>query len=110
MAISRARLILLACASGLLYPLSFPAFDFGILAWFALVPLHIAVEYGSPARAFRIGWLAGTIAFTGSMFWVITAMNMYGKVPLPVAALIMLLLTVYLGLYVAVYAGKCFGF
>ena len=105
MAISRARLILLACASGLLYPLSFPAFDFGILAWFALVPLHIAVEYGSPARAFRIGWLAGTIAFTGSMFWVITAMNMYGKVPLPIAALIMLLLTVYLGLYVAVYAG-----
>jgi apolipoprotein N-acyltransferase len=105
MAISRARLLLLACASGLLYPLSFPAFDLGILAWFALVPLHIAVEYGSPARAFRAGWLAGTLAFTGSMFWVITAMNMYGKVPLPVAVLIMLLLTVYLGLYVAVYAG-----
>ena len=105
MTISRARLILLACASGLLYPLSFPAFDLGMLAWFALVPLHVAVEYVSPGRAFRFGWLAGTLAFTGSMFWVITAMNMYGKVPLPIAALVMLLLTVYLGLYVAIYAG-----
>jgi apolipoprotein N-acyltransferase len=105
MTISRARLILLACASGLLYPLSFPAFDLGIVAWFALVPLHIAVEYLSPGRAFRIGWLSGTLAFTGSMFWVITAMNVYGKVPFPIATLVMLLLTVYLGLYMAVYAG-----
>nr|HQV12479.1 hypothetical protein [Nitrospira sp.] len=104
MTISRARLILLACASGFLYPLSFPAFDLGIVAWFALVPLHIAVEYVSPRRAFRVGWLAGTLAFTGAMFWVITAMNVYGKVPLPIAVLVMLLLTVYLGLYLAVYA------
>jgi apolipoprotein N-acyltransferase len=105
MTMSRARLILLACASGLFYPLSFPAFDLGLLAWFALVPLHIAIEYVSPRRAFRVGWLAGTLAFTGSMFWVITAMNVYGKVPFPIAAVIMLLLTVYLGLYVAIYAG-----
>ena len=87
MTISRARLILLACASGFLYPLSFPAFDLGFVAWFALVPLHIAVEYVSPRRAFRVGWLAGTLAFTGAMFWVITAMNVYGKVPFPIATL-----------------------
>ena len=108
MTISRARLILLACASGFLYPLSFPAFDLGALAWLALVPLHLAVEYVSPGRAFRLGWIAGTLAFTGSMFWVITAMNLYGKVPLPIAILVMLLLTVYLGLYLAIYAaGLC---
>jgi apolipoprotein N-acyltransferase len=59
MTISRARLILLACASGLLYPLSFPAFDLGIVAWFALVPLHIAVEYLSPgARSVSAGFPA----------------------------------------------------
>ena len=69
-----------ACASGFLYP-SFPAFDFGLIAWFALVPLHIAVEYAAPRRAFRVGWLAGSVAFTGAMFLVITAMNVYGKVP-----------------------------
>lgn len=108
MTISRARLILLACASGFLYPLSFPAFDLGALAWLVLVPLHLAVEYVSPGRAFRLGWIAGTLAFTGSMFWVITAMNLYGKVPLPIAILVMLLLTVYLGLYLAIYAaGLC---
>ena len=106
MTISRSRLILLACASGVLYPLCFPAFDLGFLAWIALVPLHFSIDYSSsPREAFKLGWLAGTIAFTGAMFWVITAMNLYGKVPILVALLIMLLLTVYLGLYLAIYAG-----
>ena len=106
MTISRSRLILLACASGVLYPLCFPAFNLGFLAWIALVPLHFSIDYSSsPREAFKLGWLAGTIAFTGAMFWVITAMNLYGKVPILVALLIMLLLTVYLGLYLAIYAG-----
>ncbi|MFO0730294.1 MAG: apolipoprotein N-acyltransferase [Nitrospiraceae bacterium] len=105
MTLSRGRLILLACLSGILYPLSFPAFDLGFLAWIALVPMHIAIEMSEPRRAFRAGWLCGTLAFTGSMFWVITAMNVYGKVPFGIAILVMLLLTVYLGLYIALYAG-----
>jgi len=105
MSLSRSRLIALACASGLLYPLCFPAFNLGFLAWVALVPLHFVVDYADSSRqAFRLGWLSGTIAFTGTMFWVITAMNMYGKVPLFIAVLIMLLLTVYLGLYFGLYA------
>jgi apolipoprotein N-acyltransferase len=105
MSLSRSRLIVLACASGFLYPLCFPTFNLGFLAWIAIVPLHFAIDYAeSPKQAFRLGWLSGTIAFTGTMFWVITAMNLYGKVPLFIAILIMLLLTVYLGLYFAFYA------
>jgi apolipoprotein N-acyltransferase len=105
MSLSRGRLIFLACLSGLLYPLCFPAFDLGVLAWVALIPLHVVIELSEPRPAFRYGWLAGTLAFTGSMFWVITAMHMYGKVPFPIAILVMLLLTIYLGLYVGLYAG-----
>ncbi len=105
MSLSRSRLILLACASGLLYPLCFPAFNLGFLAWIALVPLHFVIDYAASSRqAFRLGWLSGTIAFTGTMFWVITAMHLYGKVPLFIAVLIMFLLTIYLGLYFALYA------
>ena len=55
MTISRSRLILLACASGVLYPLCFPAFNLGFLAWIALVPLHFMIDYASsPREAFNL--------------------------------------------------------
>ena len=99
-----ARQILLACASGILYPLCFPDFDLGLLAWIALIPLHFAVESTTPRRAFRIGWLAGLIGFIGAMSWVVTAMHLYGKMPLAASYAVMVLLTAYLGAYVALYA------
>ncbi|MCX5723907.1 MAG: apolipoprotein N-acyltransferase [Nitrospirae bacterium] len=101
---SLARSLVLAGASGLFLPLSFPNYDLGLLAWIALVPLHWALDGKTKTQAFWIGWLSGTIAFTGLMAWVVTTMNTYGKVPLVISYGIMLLLTIYLGLYVAVYA------
>jgi len=101
---SVARSLVLAGASGLFIPLSFPKSDLELLAWIALVPLHWALDGKTKAQAFWIGWLSGTIAFTGMMSWVVTAMNTYGKVPLPVSYGILLLLTAYLGLYVGLYA------
>ncbi len=101
---SLARSLVLAGASGLFLPLSFPNYDLGLLAWIALVPLHWAVDGKSKTQAFWIGWLSGTIAFTGMMAWVVTAMNTYGKVPLVISYGIMLLLTAYLGLYVGLYS------
>src|SRR6185295_14509337 len=96
-----------ALFSGLLYTLSLPDFDLALLGWIALVPLHLAVHGLPPRRAFWIGWLAGTAAFAGSMFWVITAMNQYGKVPLVISTALMLLLSAYLGVYVTLYAVAC---
>jgi apolipoprotein N-acyltransferase len=101
---ARARQIVLACTSGLLAPLCFPNFDLGFVAWFALVPLHLALDHIPKRRAFWLGWLAGTIGFTGIMAWVVTAMTTYGKVPLPISYGILLLLTAYLGLYVGLYS------
>lgn len=101
---SLARSLVLAGASGLFLPLSFPNYDLGLLAWIALVPLHWALDGKSKTQAFWIGWLSGTIAFTGLMAWVVTTMNTYGKVPLVISYGIMLLLTIYLGLYVAIYS------
>lgn len=96
--------ILLAGLTGILYPLCFPDFDLGILAWGVLVPLHLAVEGATPSRAFRLGWLAGFIAFVGTMFWVVTAMHFYGKLPLPLSYAALALLAAYLGAYIAAYA------
>jgi apolipoprotein N-acyltransferase len=101
---ARSRQIVLACASGALLPLCFPKFDLGLLAWITLVPLHIALDQCSRQRAFWIGWLGGAIGFTGIMAWVVTAMTTYGKVPLLISYAILLLLTAYLGLYVALYS------
>ena len=90
-------------ATGGLYPLCFPNFDLGWLAFFILVPLHLAIDNLKLRQAFLWGWLAGVIAFIGIMSWVITAMNLYGKVPLFISTLLMLLLATYLGLYVGLY-------
>jgi apolipoprotein N-acyltransferase len=104
MELPRSRQILFACASGVLLPLCFPNFEFGLLAWGALIPLHLALDQCSRRRAFWIGWLTGLLAFTGIMAWVVTAMTTYGKVPLPISYAILLLLTAYLGLYVGLYS------
>jgi apolipoprotein N-acyltransferase len=100
----RSRQIMFACASGLLLPLCFPKFDWGLLAWVVLIPLHLALDQCTRQRAFWIGWLSGVIGFTGIMAWVVTAMTTYGKVPEPISYAILLLLTSYLGLYVALYS------
>lgn len=98
------RQIVLAVASGVLLPFCFPKFDVGLLAWVALIPLHIALDGTRKTQAFWLGWLSGAIGFTGIMAWVVTAMHTYGKVPLVISYGILLLLTAYLGLFVAVYS------
>src|SRR5512144_1731616 len=98
------RQIVLAVVSGVLLPFCFPKFDVGLLAWVALIPLHIALDGTSKRQAFWLGWLAGAIGFTGIMAWVVTAMHTYGKVPLVISYGILLLLTAYLGLFVAIYS------
>lgn len=97
------RQIVLSVVSGILIPFCFPKFDIGLLAWIALVPLHIALDGAHRSQAFLLGWLSGIIGFTGIMAWVVTAMNTYGKVPLIISYGILILLTAYLGLFVAVY-------
>ncbi len=90
--------------TGLIHPLCFPHFDLGWLAWIVLVPLHWGLTGLTAAKAFRYGWLAGTIAFAGTIPWVITAMNQFGQVPLVMSVFLMLLLATYLGLFIGGYA------
>ncbi len=104
MVIGLALQLVCAGASGLLLPFCFPDTNFYPLAWVALIPLHLAAESGAPKRAFWLGWLAGTIAFCGIMLWVVTAMHVYGKVPLLPSYGVLLLFALYLGVYIALYA------
>ena len=79
-------------------------FPWGLFAWVVLLPLHRVLIGVTPGRAFLRGWLAGFLAFIGTMYWVVTAMHLYGKVPLPISIVLMLVLAGYLGLYVGLYA------
>lgn len=79
-------------------------FPWGLFAWIALLPLHRVLSGATTGQAFWRGWLAGFLAFTGTMYWVVIAMHYYGKISLPVSIVLMLVLAGYLGLYVGLYA------
>jgi len=101
---SRALPFALALLSGLLLALSFPRWELLPLAWFAFIPLFFAVRNESPARSFLIGWIAGLIYFSGTLSWVTISMTQYGKIPLPISYLLMLLLVAYCALYLGLFA------
>ena len=98
------RLGVLPIVTGILYFLSFPDIGLDILAWSCLIPLLWALPYQSPRRSFFLGWLAGTVAFTGTMYWVTIAMSLYGGLPLWVTLFPLLLLAGYLGLYFGLFS------
>ncbi len=84
----------LALLSGLLLIAAFPPLDLGLLAWVALVPLLVAIRDRAPREAFRLGYVAGFVAFFGILAWI----RVFG---LPV----WILLAAYLALFVAAFCG-----
>lgn len=95
------RAPLLAIFSGLLLALSFPSPGLSILAWGAIVPLLAAVRDQSPKITFKLGLLAGFIAYAGIFYWLNIVMTTYGKLPLVVSIFLTLVMAAYLALYVA---------
>ena len=105
---AKTRVWLYCLLTGMAYSLSVcnlvDGIPWGLFAWVALLPLHRVLIGVTPRQAFLRGWLAGFLAFTGTMYWVVIAMHLYGKVPLAVSIALMLVLAGYLGLYVGLYA------
>ena len=97
------RTAALATASGLLLAASFPTIQFPLLAWFALVPLFIALKGSSVRNGFWTGGITGLVYFAGTVHWVTNSVHFYGGVPLIPASLITLLLCTYLAIYPALF-------
>jgi len=74
---------LLAILSAILLILAFPDFEYWFLAWFALVPLLLAVEREkvSLVRSFITGWLFGIVFFFGTCWWLAYAPIHYAGFP-----------------------------
>jgi apolipoprotein N-acyltransferase len=90
--------------AGLLLILIFPWYDVEWLAWIALVPLLTATRGRRVWAAFVGGWLSGCVGYLGILRWIPHTMIHYGGVPTAVSYGILLLLVVYVGLYVGVFA------
>jgi len=94
----------LALLSGGLIFLSFPRFNLPILAWLGLVPLFFAIRNTAPSASFCFGWICGLIYFGGTLYWIISAMTLYGQVSLWQSTLILFAMCAYLALYIGGFA------
>lgn len=94
-----------AALTAILLILSFPNFEFSFLAWVALAPLMWVVTLRpSPRRAFVLGWVAGTVFFYGTCYWLTYSMIHYGGLPTVVAYLLVIIPTVVVGVFPGLFA------
>jgi apolipoprotein N-acyltransferase len=93
-----------ACVSGLLLTASFPEIGSGGLAWFALVPLLLALRNLSAGDGLRIGFLTGMVHYLSLLYWFIPFLNTYGPFPILLCMGILFLLASYLAIYVGLFS------
>jgi len=96
--------ILLALTSGILFAFSFPNVAIGWFAFVAFIPLYVALHGArSGWRAAGLGWIAQTTAWLLMVPWVVRVMSHYGGLPYAVGVLLFCAMSLYLGLYGALY-------
>jgi apolipoprotein N-acyltransferase len=98
----------LAVASGLALGLAFPKFDYGLLAWVALVPLFYVIEGESMRRVFAWAYLQGFAANVVELYWIPIPLHDFADVPMKFAIFPMLALAaiVAINTAVAIWAGE----
>ncbi|CAN5664732.1 apolipoprotein N-acyltransferase [soil metagenome] len=110
------RLWALALLSGLLQVLPFPLAGPVPLwrtafCWIALLPLFAALagknKSGNTLTLMQgalLGYACGFVWYLGNCYWIYQTMHLYGALPEPIAAGILILFCFYLGLYHALFA------
>jgi apolipoprotein N-acyltransferase len=94
-----------AAASAVLLILSFPNFEFYLLAWIALVPLLVAIaKRPSPLRAFILGWAVGSVFFYATCYWLTYSMIHYGGLPAVLAYLLLIPGALVIGVFHGLFA------
>ena len=94
-----------AAASTLLLILSFPNFEYYLLAWIGLVPLLVVIaKRPSPLRAFILGWAVGSVFFYVTCYWLTYSMIHYGGLPTALAYLLLIPGAVVVGVFHGLFA------
>lgn len=102
---------MLAGVSGGLQVLLFLSPEFSALSWIALAPLLVALMLpAGPGDAltgrqgFLLGYFSGLLFYLGSCYWMYHVVATYGGVSGVVAAGVLILFSLYLGLYHGLFA------
>jgi len=110
------RAWILALLSAIFQILIFPLPGASVLGWLALAPLLIALvrtrplgelqvegsvrlQPATPWQGFLLGYLCGIVWYAGTCYWTYDTMRQYGGLNAPMALLVLLLFSCYLGLY-----------
>jgi apolipoprotein N-acyltransferase len=96
--------ILPAALSGLLLTGAFPKIGLDWLAWFALVPLLVAISNLSARQSFRIGFITGLVHYLSLLYWVVPVMRTYGYLPLYLSVVILFLFAAVLAFFPAIFS------
>jgi apolipoprotein N-acyltransferase len=99
----RAQRVGLAVGSGLLSAAAFPPWDLGGVAFVALVPLFLALEGITPGHGAWLGYAAGLSFYLATIWWVVNTMTTYGRMPLALSLVALLLLCGVLAGYTAAF-------
>ncbi len=98
--------IILAVLSGLLIFLSFPKYGLGLIAWISFIPLFFALwKVTSLRQGLFLGFITGIVSYIGIIYWITYVVVNYGYLPIYLGIILMLLLTCYLSIYTALFAG-----
>jgi apolipoprotein N-acyltransferase len=96
--------LFLAILSGLLLTASFPPGKLSFLAWIALIPLLVSLQGKTPRNAFKLGFIAGFFHIITLLYWIVVVLGQYGNLSLPVSLLALVLLSLLLALYPALFS------
>lgn len=91
----------LALLSGILLILIFPQWNIKEFAWISLVPLLWAVQGKKAYKGFLLGSLSGFVFNLGLVYWVTVSMTTYGKLPMVLSVLVLILFALYLSMFVS---------
>lgn len=96
----------LAVLSAILLILAYPGFEWWLTAWFAFIPLLIAVERekASARRSFVTGWLFGTCFFFGTCWWLTFSPITYAGFPWLLAYFLLLCVCLIVGIFPGIFA------
>ncbi len=96
--------IILSGISGVLFALTFMVPYSGVVSWFLLIPLLIAIRDKSPTGALVLGTLAGTVTNSLGFYWLIGTLSRFGGFPFPVSLFFLLVLSAFTGLSFGIFS------
>lgn len=100
------ELLLSSMVTALLLVLAMPGrFGWWPLLFVALVPLLVFITGKGPRTSFSAGLLTGFFFHVGMLYWIVIVLGRYGGLPPALSVPAVLLLSLYMGMYTAVFAG-----